>query len=123
MHSTPSNTDEFVIAEEFCRMETDVMTPVARALLLYLLLPIRFPSTGAMDLAAVPAAESTERNQMAKDAERCGTDKAKHDPCTTPDMVNTPAGPVPKEQVHEVKPGETVRRNEDGTFTTVPRAK
>ena len=55
------------------------------------------------------------------DAEKRGTDETKHDPRAAPDTVNTPAGPVPKEQVHEVKPGETVRRNKDGTYTNVPR--
>jgi hypothetical protein len=37
------------------------------------------------------------------------------------DVVMTPAGPVPKDKVHPVKPGEVVRRNEDGTYTVVPK--
>jgi len=36
------------------------------------------------------------------------------------DLVITPAGPMPKENVHPVKPNEIVRRNEDGTYTIVP---
>ena len=36
------------------------------------------------------------------------------------DLVITPAGPIPKEEVHLVKPGEIVRRNEDGTYTIIP---
>jgi hypothetical protein len=99
------------------------MTPASRTLLVFLLLPAGFSPPGAVDMASVPAAERTGKNQMAKDdsdAEKRGTDKTKQDPRATPDTVNTPAGPVPKEQVHEVKPGETVRRNKDGTYTNVP---
>ena len=58
---------------------------------------------------------------MASDAEKNATDK-KPNSAGAPDIVNTPAGPVPKKEVHEVKPGETVRRNKDGTFTSVPDA-
>ncbi len=36
------------------------------------------------------------------------------------DLVITPGGPRPRRQVHQVRPGETVRQNEDGTFTIVP---
>jgi hypothetical protein len=36
------------------------------------------------------------------------------------DLVITPGGPRPRRQVHQVRPGETVRHNEDGTFTIVP---
>ncbi len=36
------------------------------------------------------------------------------------DVVITPAGPMPKDKVREVKPGEAVRQNEDGTVTIVP---
>jgi len=34
--------------------------------------------------------------------------------------VITPAGPRPAEQVHRVRPGKTVRRNPDGTYSIVP---
>jgi hypothetical protein len=37
------------------------------------------------------------------------------------DLVITPGGPRPREQVRPVKPGEVVRQNEDGTFTIVPK--
>lgn len=37
------------------------------------------------------------------------------------DVVITPAGPVPKDKVHPVHPGETVRRNPDGSYTVVPK--
>lgn len=36
------------------------------------------------------------------------------------DMVNTPAGRVPKGQVHEVKPGEAIRRDKDGALVKIP---
>jgi hypothetical protein len=35
------------------------------------------------------------------------------------ESVVTPGGARPKKQVHPVKPGETIRRNEDGTYTIV----
>lgn len=35
------------------------------------------------------------------------------------DLVITPGGPRPRDHVHPVGPGETVRRNPDGTFTVV----
>ena len=36
------------------------------------------------------------------------------------DFVITPAGLVRKENVHRVLPNQTVRRNEDGTYTIIP---
>ena len=36
------------------------------------------------------------------------------------EIVVTPAGPMHKNKVYSVKPGEVVRRNQDGTFTIVP---
>lgn len=38
-------------------------------------------------------------------------------------LVITPAGPVPKDQVHPVGPNEEVRREPDGTYKVVPRRK
>jgi hypothetical protein len=35
-------------------------------------------------------------------------------------LVITPGGPRPREQVHPVGPGEVLRRNPDGTYTVVP---
>jgi hypothetical protein len=37
------------------------------------------------------------------------------------DLVITPGGPRRRDQVHHVGPGETVRQNEDGTYTVVPK--
>jgi hypothetical protein len=36
------------------------------------------------------------------------------------DLVITPAGPMPKESVHPVRPNEAVRRNPDGAYSVVP---
>ena len=36
------------------------------------------------------------------------------------DLVITPEGPRPRKDVHHVRPGETVRRNDDGTYTVIP---
>jgi hypothetical protein len=36
------------------------------------------------------------------------------------DPVVTPGGPHPRNKVHHVRPGEAVRRNQDGTYTIVP---
>jgi len=36
------------------------------------------------------------------------------------DLVITPAGPMPRDKVQQVGPGETVRRNPDGSHTIAP---
>jgi len=36
-------------------------------------------------------------------------------------VVITPAGPMPKSKVHPVGPGESIRRNPDGTYTVIPK--
>jgi hypothetical protein len=36
------------------------------------------------------------------------------------DLVITPGGPRPAEQVHRVEPGQKVQRNPDGTYSVVP---
>jgi len=41
-------------------------------------------------------------------------------PSEKKDLVITPGGPRAKNQVHALKPGEALRRNQDGTFTVVP---
>lgn len=37
------------------------------------------------------------------------------------DLVITPGGPRPRDQVRHVRPGEAVQRNDDGTYTVVPK--
>jgi hypothetical protein len=37
------------------------------------------------------------------------------------DPVITPGGPRPRSQVHHVRPDEVVRRNDDGSYSIVPR--
>jgi hypothetical protein len=37
------------------------------------------------------------------------------------DLVITPAGPLPRDKVHPVGPGEGVRRNPDGSYSIIPR--
>jgi len=44
-------------------------------------------------------------------------------PPTKQDLVITPGGPRPKDQVRAIKPGEVLRRNKNGTFTVVPANK
>jgi hypothetical protein len=49
--------------------------------------------------------------------------KKKKLPSEKKDLVITPGGPRPKDQVHALKPGEALRQNEDGSFTIVPTDK
>ncbi len=46
--------------------------------------------------------------------EKSGTSKEESN------LVITPGGPRAKDRVHPVQPGETVRRNEDGTYSVIP---
>ena len=64
---------------------------------------------GAPDMAHVQASGP---RQSGPAATRLAADKD--------DPVITPGGPRPRDQVHHVRPGETVRRNDDGTYTIVP---
>jgi hypothetical protein len=38
-------------------------------------------------------------------------------------VIITPAGPIPRDKVHPVGPGETVRRKKDGSLEIVPENK
>jgi len=71
------------------------------------------------------AAEQTGAQQMPKNDQHVQKDSTTSPPQGTPqtDVVITPAGPVPKNKVYEVKPGEAVRQNDDGTITIVPNSK
>jgi hypothetical protein len=55
---------------------------------------------------------------MSKRKKRAPTPPKKED-----DVVITPAGPRPKNKVHPVAPGESIRRNPDGTYSVVPKRK
>jgi hypothetical protein len=37
------------------------------------------------------------------------------------DLVITPGGPRPRDQVRRVRPGEVLRQNKDGTFSVIPK--
>jgi hypothetical protein len=53
-----------------------------------------------------------------KTARQRPSDKRKVSPVEA-DTVITPAGPLPKDRVHEVGPDETVVRNTDGSYSVV----
>lgn len=48
------------------------------------------------------------------------TDKEDSDKKSKSDLVITPGGPRPADQVHTVEPGQKVRRNPDGTYSIIP---
>jgi hypothetical protein len=54
----------------------------------------------------------------ASDSDNTGEDKANGK--NKDNLVITPGGPRPAEQVHPVGPGQVVRRNPDGTYSVVP---
>jgi len=100
----------------------NLTTLAVRALPVFLLAGTWTLSAGAGRAASVPSAQRAGESQMAQDDRTTETDKNKQKSTGKPDMVNTPAGPVPRERVHEVKPGEVLRRNKDGTYTKVPKS-
>lgn len=59
----------------------------------------------------------SERKQAM--ATKSGTD-TKSDAAAPTDTIITPAGPRLREKVREVKPGEAVRRNDDGSLSIEP---
>ncbi len=58
---------------------------------------------------------------MAKEHKMGKQDTDKHSPTLNENLVVTPAGLVQKKNVHQVGPNQAVRRNEDGTYTIVPK--
>lgn len=48
---------------------------------------------------------------------------SKSDTAGRRDTIITPAGPLPREKVHQVRPGEVVRRKEDGSLIIEPARK
>jgi hypothetical protein len=58
---------------------------------------------------------------MAKEHKMGKQDTDKHSPTLNENLVVTPAGLVQKKNVHQVGPNQAVRRNQDGTYTIVPK--
>jgi hypothetical protein len=50
-----------------------------------------------------------------------GVEMGKSEEKNEQNLVITPAGPMPKENVHRVGPNEEVRRQKDGSLVIVPR--
>ena len=86
-----------------------IKTPLLIGVLIGLLLPHASTAicVGEIDMSTPP------QNDEKTEKPPCGPAES--------DMVITPAGPVPKDKVHEVKPGEAVQRGKDGTLAVVPR--
>jgi hypothetical protein len=76
--------------------------------------------TEAQYLPLSVATEQPGDDYMTSERKR-GEEKAKAPSPPREEFVITPAGPVRKENVHRVGPDEAVRRNEDGTYTIVPK--
>ncbi len=60
-----------------------------------------------------PEEQEPDKNQEHKDKNKNEEENQ--------EIVTTPAGPMPREKVHHVKPGQVVRRNPDGTYTVVDK--
>ena len=78
------------------------MIPIDAAIVCTDTSPVRF--------AASPDAPIVEVSDKSRDQTSGGKD----------DLVVTPGGLRPRDQVQRIKPGETLRQNPDGTFTVVP---
>jgi hypothetical protein len=63
------------------------------------------------------AAQTAENHHAGSDAPR----EKSSSPGEDRDVVVTPAGPMPRNSVHPVRPDEAVRRNPDGSYTVVPK--
>ena len=74
-----------------------------------------------IDAAIVCADTSPIRFAASRTAPIVAADKSRDQtPGGKDDLVVTPGGPRPRDQVQHIKPGETLRQNPDGTFTVVP---
>jgi hypothetical protein len=98
----------------------NVRKPVTRTLLALLMMQSLRPISN-------PAADMSDRMVQQTGVHCMAIDDKPDDRdnkvSSTPqqDLVITPAGPIPRDKVHEVRPGETVRQNKDGTMTIVPK--
>jgi len=103
-----------------------VVNSAAHALLALVAAQSWSPQAGG---AAAPSASATATGQTGEqymptnDKQDQAVSKTPA-PHVTPqtDMVITPAGPVPKDKVYEVKSGEAVRQKNNGTITIVPNS-
>jgi hypothetical protein len=100
----------------------NVVVSSARALLIFLLMQHLLLLAGRADTMSAIAGEQVGENQMTSNNDKNDSNKENSAPPAVPDVVNTPAGPVPRDKVHEVMPGETVRQNKDGSLTKAPLA-
>ncbi|MFY9988911.1 MAG: hypothetical protein WAK31_29425 [Chthoniobacterales bacterium] len=93
--------------------------------LFVLLLMSNYQEPQASVTAVNPLITQYGEKAMPRRAATDGSGKAnKSDPQKDKgDVVITPAGPMPKENVHKVGPNEVVRRNDDGTYTIVRKSK
>jgi hypothetical protein len=91
------------------------MGPIKAALIATLVL------TAARGWAILAETAQPRDDYMTKES-KTGEEQAKK-PSPPPDeeLVITPAGPVLKKNVHQVAPNQAVRRNQDGTYTIVPK--
>lgn len=59
---------------------------------------------------------------MTQQEKASGTNRKKPRPLPEEEvLVITPAGPMRKGNVHQVGPNQAVRRNDDGTYSIVPK--
>jgi hypothetical protein len=65
-----------------------------------------------------PPSTSTSEND---DGGAHAPDEKPLSPSKDRDLVTTPGGPRPRENVHHVDPGEAVKRNAKGNYTVVPK--
>lgn len=69
----------------------------------------------------VPPHRPALRRDVIASASKDEAPKARSDQQEKCDLVITPGGPRPRDQVHRVGPNEVVRHNPDGSYTVEPR--
>jgi hypothetical protein len=91
------------------------MGPIKAALIATLVL------TAARGWVILAGAVQPGDDYMTKERKTGEEHAKKPSPPPEEDLVITPAGPVRKKNVHQVAPNQAVRRNQDGTYTIVPK--
>jgi hypothetical protein len=94
-------------AKPTCSFGQNVMQTMLRLL-------VGFFYCSALQLAGVSGGSGQQRGEQAM------ATKSKTTSNRPVDSVITPAGPRQREKVHEVKPGEVVRRSTDGSLRIEP---